>query len=289
MISKAECYAPVEFGPIIINCAVMPDGECLITKTGFMKALGKSAPSAKNKYLIGNLPPFLARECLKPYITNDLIQSASEREILLPQGHRALAFTADLFLKVCEIYMKASHENPKLPKTIKETANFCTAIIASLAGVGLTALIWQKTGFHKISDKDSLEKLLSKYLTEKEMEWVRQFPQDFYDQIYRLKNWPNPTVINHRYPIVGKITRDIVFSRLAPKLLDKLDELNPKLGNGKRKHCHHQHLTQDIGKLELKNHLYAIRGLMRGCKSWDEFYDLLNRFYPEKTIATIVE
>jgi len=288
MLPKAECYAPVQFGSLTINCAVMPDGECLITKTGFMSALGKSSPSAKDRYLIGNLPPFLARNVLKPFITNDLIQSASSIEFLLPSGHRAIGYKADLFLKVAEVYIKAAQEVARLPKTVKETANLCSAIMASLAGVGLTALIWQSCGFHKLSNKDSLEKLLAKYLTEKEMQWVKQFPQDFYDQIYRLKNWPSPAVINHRYPVVGKITRDIVFSRIAPKLLDRLDEKNPKDEKGKRKHCHHQYLTEDIGKPELKNHLYAIRGLMKGCQTWDEFYELLNRFYPEKTINSVI-
>jgi hypothetical protein len=253
-----------------------------------MKALGKSSPSAKDKYLIGNLPPFLARKALEPFITNDLHQSACEHQIILPQGHRAIGYKAELFLKVADVYMKAAQHNINLPKTVKETANLCTAIISSLAGVGLTAMIWQACGFHKLSEKDSLERLLAKYLTEKEMEWIRQFPQDFYDQIYRLKNWPNPNVIHHRYPVVGKITRDIVFSRIAPKLLQKLDEKNPKNEKGKRKHCHHQYLTEDIGKPELQNHLYAIRGLMKGCKTWDEFYELLDRFYPEKTIKNMI-
>lgn len=288
MLPKAECYAPVQFGSITINCAVMPDGECLITKTGFMSALGKASPSAKDKYPIGNLPPFLAINALKPYITNELTQSGLPIDFLLPGGHRAKGYKSDLFLKVADIYIKASLDNPNLPKTVKETANLCTAIMSSLAGVGLTAMIWQACGFHKLSNKDSLEKLLAKYLTEKEMEWVKQFPQDFYDEIYRLKNWPNPLVINHRYPIVGKITRDIVFSRIAPKLLERLDEKNPKNENGKRKHCHHQYLTEDIGKRELQSHLYAIRGLMRGSNTWEEFYETLNKFYPEKTMKNLI-
>ncbi len=86
----------------------------------------------------------------------------------------------------------------------------------------------------------------------------------------------------NRPSFVGKIVNDIIYSRLAPGVLDELRELNPSI-SGKRKVRHHQFLTDDIGHPALQHHLYAVISMMRGFpdRKYDQFHRALVRSFPK--------
>lgn len=66
------------------------------------------------------------------------------------------------------------------------------------------------------------------------------------------------------------------------EILKKLEDLNPKNPDtGRRKRCHHQYFTGDIGVPELREHLSNVIFLMKTCKSWDEFMHRLDRAAPK--------
>ena len=78
-----------------------------------------------------------------------------------------------------------------------------------------------------------------------------------------------------------KIRSDvIVYSRLAPNILERLKDLNPRLKNGYRKHKHHSFLTEDHGVPELKDHIIKVMGLIDASTNCKEFERLLNRAVP---------
>jgi hypothetical protein len=74
----------------------------------------------------------------------------------------------------------------------------------------------------------------------------------------------------------------LVYERLAPGILRELEDRNPKDNRGRRKHKHHQWLTEDIGHPALSQHLYAIIGFMRASNSWKQFYDMVQRAFPKR-------
>jgi hypothetical protein len=61
----------------------------------------------------------------------------------------------------------------------------------------------------------------------------------------------------------GHIVNDIVWDRLAPGIKDELRRRNPVV-DGRRKHRHHQFLTQNIGNPRLLHHLGLLEGLAVG-------------------------
>jgi hypothetical protein len=81
---------------------------------------------------------------------------------------------------------------------------------------------------------------------------------------------------------VGKLTNDVVYERLAPALLDELQNRNPKDERGRRKTTHHQWLTEDVGHPALAQHLHAVIGLMRASGNWKQFHDLLDKAFPKR-------
>ena len=84
-----------------------------------------------------------------------------------------------------------------------------------------------------------------------------------------------------RPSFVGHWVNDVVYSRLAPKILQRLKELNPRDKSGYRKHKHHSFLTEDHGVPELKDHIVKIMGLMDASLSCREFEKLLDRASPK--------
>ncbi|MDD1605931.1 MAG: P63C domain-containing protein, partial [Methylococcaceae bacterium] len=60
------------------------------------------------------------------------------------------------------------------------------------------------------------------------------------------------------------------------EILNELQKKNP-IENGRRKHKHHQYLTEDVGHPELQNHLWMVIGLMRVSANWDKFIQLLDK------------
>jgi P63C domain len=79
----------------------------------------------------------------------------------------------------------------------------------------------------------------------------------------------------------GAATKDIVYARLAPQILDELEKRNPIEG-GRRKGAHHQLLTEDVGHPALAQHLHAVVTLMRVSKNWSQFKLMLDVAHPKR-------
>jgi len=82
--------------------------------------------------------------------------------------------------------------------------------------------------------------------------------------------------------MVGKLTKELVYKRLPPGVLEQLTKLNPKDDRGRRRHKHHQFLTEDIGHPHLSKHLASVTTLMRVSSSWGRFMKLMNKAFPAR-------
>ena len=152
----------------------------------------------------------------------------------------------------------------------------------SLAKLGIVALVDEATGYQDVRDRLALQKILEKYITDEWARWTRRFPSDFYRHLFRLKNSQFPPMDGKNTPsYVGHWTNDVVYSRLAPGILKKLREVNPKTASGNRARKHHQHLTDDVGVPELQQHLSNVIFLMKVCQTWSEFKQRLDIAAPK--------
>jgi hypothetical protein len=157
-----------------------------------------------------------------------------------------------------------------------------------LAIVGITALVDEATGYQEVRDRRALEAILDKFLRKELAAWAKRFPDEFYQQIFRLKKWEWKGMSVNRPGVVGKYTNDLVYERIAPGILDELKRLNPKDERGRRKSAHHQWLTEDIGHPALAQHVYALIGFMRVSEEWDVFYRMVQRAFPKKNTTLLL-
>jgi hypothetical protein len=201
------------------------------------------------------------------------------------QFHRADGKTeegvsAENLVELCRFLLKAREFGLLRNRLDAAFAQAAEALIVSIAKVGVAALIDEATGFQRERERDALQKLLDRYLRKEYAAWAKRFPDEFYIQMFRLKRWTWKGMAINRPSIVGTYTRDIVYARLAPSVLEELERLNPKNQVGHRKVKHHQWMTEDVGHPALNNHLQGVLAIMRASGSWRGFNQLLKKAYP---------
>ena len=270
---------PLVIGNIEIPCYVLEDETRVLSQRGFLGAIGRSVsrPASGGE----QLPAFLSSERLKPYISNELAAASNPILFRPPDGGRsAYGYPATLLPQVCEVYLKA-RDAGVLQKQQAHIAEQAEILIRGLATVGVIALVDEATGYEEIRAQRSLAIILEKFIAKELQPWTRTFPYEFYELIYDLRGWDGPDG-HKRTPLIGHITNDLVYERLAPGVLDELKRKNPKLPTGRRRTTHHQWFTPDLGHPRLKEHLAAVMALMRAAPNWGRFMAMLNRSLPNK-------
>lgn len=56
---------------------------------------------------------------------------------------------------------------------------------------------------------------------------AKRFPDEFYIQMFKLKKWEWKDIKINRPGVVGKYTKDLVYSRIAPGVFGELEKRNP--------------------------------------------------------------
>jgi len=137
------------------------------------------------------LPAFLAPNNLKPFISQEILDSKNPilfKPIKGAYKGKAFGYNAELLPKVCYVYVDAQKANALLTSQ-KNMAFAAEAIIRGLATVGIIALVDEATGYQEIRDRNALQKILDKYLLKEYASWAKRFPDEFYKEMFRLKNW----------------------------------------------------------------------------------------------------
>jgi len=94
--------------------------------------------------------------------------------------------------------------------------------------VGITALVDEATGYQDERDKLALAKILERFIAKELRPYAKRFPTAFYKEMFRLRNWkwPDLPADQRRRPIlVGNLTDNVVYDRLAPGVKQKLKEM----------------------------------------------------------------
>lgn len=149
----------------------------------------------------------------------------------------------------------------------------------ALARIGIIVLVDEATGYQGIRTNRALVEILEKNIAKELQEWTKTFPDEFYKEMCKLKNWPYDPKSIKRPSVIGRYTNDIVYERLAPQVLDELKARTPKTKGGHRRYRYFQWLTGDIGHPKLREHISSVMALMRASSTWNGFMRLLNRVF----------
>jgi hypothetical protein len=204
-------------------------------------------------------------------------------KFMAPNAVLAFGYEDRLVIEFCKALLD-QRRIKALPEYALAYADAAEKFLAALAGVGIAALIDAATGFEKVRDRKALEALLDRYLKHEFSTWAKRFPDEFYEQIFRLKGWPLKSVTK-RPACVGRYTNDLVYARLEVGILKELQIRNPWIPEKKRREgYHHTLLTDDLGVPALAQHLHTVLTIMRGFGDgkWSTFREFLDRSMPRK-------
>lgn len=278
---RASHVGELRIAEKIIPCAVLEDGTRVLTQKGFYQAIGRSGtPAAGRGSERGKLAPFLAIKQLEGLISENLKKATTPIEFQLPGGGWAWGYKAEILPGVCDVYILAQKEG-RLNKAQEKFAVACSILKRGFERIGIAALIDEATGYQYHRPRNALEEILQAFIAKELQPWMKTFPDAFYKEIYRLKGWPTFDMGHKRPQIIGKITNDIVYSRIAPGVLSELRKANPKTNKGTRKSKHFQWLTHGEGHPRLRTHLEVLIALMQAFDDWDTFYKKLNQIKPD--------
>ena len=253
-----------------VTCFVLEGEIRVLTQSGLSEAIGRSKQMASYSQHGMGLPAFLQAQNLLPFITGDVIECAKPIRIARPGGGRPiLGYKAKLLLMVCKVYLNARREGV-LRATQEHVARHCELLIEGFSETGLIGLIDEKTGYQKIRDKDALAKILDKYVAKNLRGWTKRFPDEFFEELFRVRGWERPEGVS-RPSVIGKDINEYVYDLLAPGLRKELEKTNPKTHTGRRRHKHHQWLTADVGHPALKDHLLKMIALMQASNDMEAF------------------
>lgn len=272
--------------------ANLDNGDRVVAIRSFANLLGVKGGGAywkqKKEAKQGEmLPEFVSANYLQPYITGEvkeLLLNTVEYKAI--SGQAAEGIKASIIPKICDIWIRALRDG-KLTPNQRNIAEKAHILLSAFAEVGIAALIDEATGFQK--QKNEYQKILEQYIAKEMRPWVKTFDDHFYQELYRLLGWSWDSYRQHKtHPqYVGTLTNRIVYEKLAPGILDKLKEINPKNSKGKRKGKHHQHLSQNEGYVALIKHLASISMLMEQFEDgeWAEALQKINERFPTLRIG----
>jgi hypothetical protein len=271
----------LKIGNLELPCAVLENRTPVVTYSSVTKRLGRGMGGRGRKLASRQgtrMPEFLYGTALEPFVSESL-RIALNKPIFFRAKHGVRrALNANLIPEICEVWLDARNAGALQPSQ-EHIARNAEVLLRGFARVGITALIYEATGYEKIKDRDELERILEAYIAKELLPWTKRFPDDFYEHLFRLRGWQYRPLSVKRPKYVGKLTNELVYEKLPKGVLEKLRSNNPVTPKGYRKYRHFQFLTENIGNPHLEKQLVAVTTLMKVSPNWATFYRLFNRAY----------
>lgn len=271
---------PLRIGEIEIPCYVLSGGKRVIHQRGMVSALGMSR-GGSSRGGGDRLAYFVAQKSLSSFVSNDLIDVTAKPIIFrTPKGSLAYGYEATVLADICEALLQARQADA-LSKQQEHIADKAEILIRAFARVGIIALVDEATGYQKQRARDELQKILSAYISADLLPWSKRFPDAFYEQLYRVRGWKYEAGSNARTAYIGKLTNTLIYEQLPPGVLNELRQKNPRdPETNRRRHTHHQFLTNDIGHPHLDKQITAVTTLLSVSDDWTEFARLFAKKFP---------
>lgn len=273
---------PLRIGDVEIPCYVLEDETRVLSQRGLISGLGMVKGSTRSG---DDQLTVLANGLLeKSFITSEMADVIKNPIRFKPPhgGRAAYGYPATVLADLCEGILSARAAGG-LDNRQANLAKQCEILVRGFARVGIIALVDEATGFQRDRAKDALAKILETFIAKELQPWVRTFPADFYQELFRLRGLSFPGESVKRPQYFGVLTNDIVYKRLAPGVLEELQRITPRNDDGRPKAKYFQSLTTNAGYPKLREHLGKVIAMMQLSSDYQDFKEKLERLLPKYT------
>jgi hypothetical protein len=285
----------LEIAGMSLPCAVVmgPSGvQRVLSEAGITNAvLGDRSGASKRLKKKGEgssgtpLPLFVAPSQLRPFITPDMLDGPFKPIDYLDGTRMVRGYDASILPVVCNVWLKAREaralQDQQLDKAMK-----AEILTRALAETGIVALVDEATGYQNVRPQNALQSYLELVIRRELAAWAKKFPDEFYENIYKLKGWTWPGMSKNRYSVVANYTTNLIYDRLGPGITDELIRKTPKTDKGYRPNKLHQWLSEDIGDPMLATHMHSVlmfqRLALANGYGWKRFIHMVDQVLPKK-------
>ena len=264
-----------------IPCAVLENGQRIISQTGLFKSFDRPRKGEKR---LEKLPSVVGAKNLLKYVTEELYEKSEVVEYYHTNGKVAQGYNAEIIPLICELYIEAYNNNSLTTSQLKLYER-SILLIRALAKVGITALIDEATGYQYDRQAQELQELLKAYISEDLLKWQKRFPNKYYREIFRLYGWEYNENSSKRPGFVGTFTKMYIYDLFPEEVIKEIEKRNPIVQNQNswsRRKRHHQFLTTDIGIPQLDHDISKLLGVMALSDNKEEFKKNFKKAFKEE-------
>ena len=270
-----------DFG-IDVDCYVLDDAQrtAVMSQRGIAEALGLAPGSG------GRLPSFIASAIIAPYVGPELREKL-ENPIVF-QGISAVAngpipgsvhgYDATVLIDLCKAVIGAESDR-KLTKRYANVAKQAHIIVGASAKAGIKQLVYALAGYTPTPEE--VITAFKFYVREEARDYEREFPNQLYQEWYRLYELPEP---QRNKPWKFKhLTVNHVYWPLANSkgnILELTRAQRADSGNERRKRLHQ--FLSDIGVKALRQHLGQLLGIAQVSRSEAEYEGHVKRIFGQQ-------
>lgn len=175
---------PLKIGQAEIPCFVLEGGRRVITQKGLTEAL--QLVRGENREPLREL---FQAEAVQPFVSPALVQAAEAPiRFRVLGGPIEWGYEATILTDICTAVLTARRERTLSPAHLHIAAR-CEILLSGYARTGIIALVDEVTGYQADRKRDELQKILAAYVQPELLKWSKQFPDEFYEQMFRLLGW----------------------------------------------------------------------------------------------------
>lgn len=249
------------------DCYVLSNGVRVLSQRGIVRALTGKNAEQNGGAEYGGLRRYLAR-----LPSDSAVVTAGPIEFFLPGGGTALGRPAEWFVDLLRAY-KTAWRAGLLRSSQVPLAMQADAILDSLAGVGIVALIDEATGYQSVRAHGDLGRLFERMLLANAAKFAKFWADDVIASLartYRIQYDGRGCPA----PMMG------VFGWIYPVLLGKdvHEELKRRNPGGPDRDMHHQYFTEEV-RAVVRSDQMVIKALSDQSRDKEDFKSRLLGLY----------
>jgi hypothetical protein len=278
-IPEAQSAGVLKIGDVGLDVYVLDDRRRVISKRAMARALNLKSEGG-NAFL-----RTMSRKGLSSVISEKLAEKI-ERPLAFYTQRRELAdgYEAETLIEVCDALIEARNARRLAPSQYF-LAIQAEIIFRSAAKLGIIALVDEATGYTD-KTRDEYRKLFETFIRSEFRQWETEFPDKFFNMIYRLYGLKRQAPDSTKHPqFFGHFIRKFVYFPLANSngaILQNLEAKNPVVyDSGGRRHKFFQYLTDEIGMPVFRQHMWQVIGIGESAADRLQFERGFYRAFPE--------
>jgi hypothetical protein len=262
-----------------VDCYVLDDEArtAVISQRGMGETLGYSKSGSRIPRLINgkNIAPFAGPE-LTEKLENPLIFLGQPAGPNIPP-QKIHGYDVTILIDICKAILAADVAG-KLTANQKKIAQQARIIVNASAKAGVKGLVYALAGYD--ATKEEVIAAFKLYVREEAREYEKEFPDQLYEEWYRLYQLPKP---ERNKPWKFKsLTVEHVYRPLARSngQILKLTKVQRQNSNVRSKKLHQ--FLSEIGVKALRTHLGQLLGIARISRTDKEYEGFFERLFADQ-------